>query len=453
MKKVTLLTTFALAAFAAAPAIAQSSIEGNWSFPIYSQFNEQETAHNATIDCEATVNGDIVTFTPQYDSGAGDSFVAELSGTTLTFSKVRLGADNIMYPLWQVPCVNTNDVNELTALAEDEVDTITATYDEAAGTITFDQEKACLLFGHLTQEGVFVPGSSFESKSWWKDAFQFNGPATRSGDLEPILSISVPEVSVSGANVTVTVDVTAERFELSDAASWKAVVNNWDAAAEGFTLFQVVDATVSNGVATFTLTNLAAGEYSMQFTLQALDAQGAVIVTSNLRAMTPVIGAALQVRNAQATVDGSSVTVTIDITLLQGFDSTTVYKVKLTESATITEEYEGDSFEVDATVANNQATFTLENLADGKYDYLANLEAYSAAGALLASSNNAYLVFEVGGDTGGDGEGDGDIDSGVETIGSDNAPVVIYNLQGVRVNGDNLRPGLYIINGKKTAVR
>ena len=44
--------------------------------------------------------------------------------------------------------------------------------------------------------------------------------------------------------------------------------------------------------------------------------------------------------------------------------------------------------------------------------------------------------------------------TGVESIdAADNAPAVIYNLQGVRVNNDNLRPGIYIINGKKVAIR
>ena len=44
--------------------------------------------------------------------------------------------------------------------------------------------------------------------------------------------------------------------------------------------------------------------------------------------------------------------------------------------------------------------------------------------------------------------------SAVDSINAaDNAPVVIYNLQGVRVSNDNLRPGLYIINGKKVAVK
>lgn len=47
-----------------------------------------------------------------------------------------------------------------------------------------------------------------------------------------------------------------------------------------------------------------------------------------------------------------------------------------------------------------------------------------------------------------------DIESGVAGIeAADNAPAVIYNLQGVRMNGDNLRPGIYIINGKKVAIR
>ena len=43
--------------------------------------------------------------------------------------------------------------------------------------------------------------------------------------------------------------------------------------------------------------------------------------------------------------------------------------------------------------------------------------------------------------------------SGVEGIDAENGPAVIYNLQGIRVNNDNLPAGLYIINGKKVMIR
>lgn len=41
-------------------------------------------------------------------------------------------------------------------------------------------------------------------------------------------------------------------------------------------------------------------------------------------------------------------------------------------------------------------------------------------------------------------------DGGVATIGSDTKGAEsIYNLQGVKINGDDLKPGIYIVNGKK----
>lgn len=44
--------------------------------------------------------------------------------------------------------------------------------------------------------------------------------------------------------------------------------------------------------------------------------------------------------------------------------------------------------------------------------------------------------------------------TGVNTVGAEiNAEEVIYNLQGVRVSGDNLSKGIYIINGKKVLVK
>jgi hypothetical protein len=47
----------------------------------------------------------------------------------------------------------------------------------------------------------------------------------------------------------------------------------------------------------------------------------------------------------------------------------------------------------------------------------------------------------------------GPIDEGVTTIVNTTANTGIYNLQGVRMNGENLPAGLYIINGKKVVIK
>lgn len=43
--------------------------------------------------------------------------------------------------------------------------------------------------------------------------------------------------------------------------------------------------------------------------------------------------------------------------------------------------------------------------------------------------------------------------TGINALGTDKAEAVIYNLQGVRVDGNHLPKGVYIINGKKVAVK
>ena len=43
--------------------------------------------------------------------------------------------------------------------------------------------------------------------------------------------------------------------------------------------------------------------------------------------------------------------------------------------------------------------------------------------------------------------------TGIDVIGSANGEVNVYNLQGVKVNVDNIGSGLYIINGKKVLIR
>lgn len=43
--------------------------------------------------------------------------------------------------------------------------------------------------------------------------------------------------------------------------------------------------------------------------------------------------------------------------------------------------------------------------------------------------------------------------TGVSVIGNENGKKVIYNLQGVRMNENNLQPGIYVIDGKKVVIR
>ena len=43
--------------------------------------------------------------------------------------------------------------------------------------------------------------------------------------------------------------------------------------------------------------------------------------------------------------------------------------------------------------------------------------------------------------------------SGIDGIDAENGEAVIYNMQGIRINGDNLPAGMYIVNGKKKVVK
>lgn len=44
-------------------------------------------------------------------------------------------------------------------------------------------------------------------------------------------------------------------------------------------------------------------------------------------------------------------------------------------------------------------------------------------------------------------------EDGISTVGTDPAADVWYNLQGIRLDGRPTAPGIYIRNGRKTAVR
>lgn len=107
-----------------------------------------------------------------------------------------------------------------------------------------------------------------------------------------------------------------------------------------------------------------------------------------------------------------------------------------------------DIYEWDQLSPTNRLVFTLSD--DGTYS-LSTFTLWYRHQIENASGNNEIvrdLVFKW------EETEPGHVEAGVAGIeAADNAPEVIYNLQGVRVNGDNLRPGIYIINGKKVAIR
>ena len=182
-----------------------TSIEGSWDFTLNGHYQGAESLGQIKEAFKATVNGSTVTFA---STGSPYNIVGELtSPTTITFGKALVGSAASVNVLWQVPYVNANGANELEALAEGEA--ITATYDAAAGTITFPANSG-LKYGYFNNETNVL--------NYWADAFDFVSaakaaeytvigtytmnirPTTTTGDKsQPVAEIEV-EVRNSGDN-------------------------------------------------------------------------------------------------------------------------------------------------------------------------------------------------------------------------------------------------------------
>ncbi|MCH5176936.1 MAG: hypothetical protein J1F25_02855, partial [Prevotellaceae bacterium] len=98
----------------------------------------------------------------------------------------------------------------------------------------------------------------------------------------PEIMIRAPKATVEGNNVTVTFDATIYGISLDKIASYKALFTDLTTATDDYAGDTTTeDATVEDGVATVTLTNLKAGSYDYSVALIAYNADGEAIATSN----------------------------------------------------------------------------------------------------------------------------------------------------------------------------
>lgn len=239
---------------------SNKAIVGDWIFTVNSQYVGEESLGVVDWAYKATLEGNLVFFQDEYDEY---NIVAKFTGENeLTFSRNAVNAFVGKYTMTQNPYSSTeaNDLaNELDKFV---FESFKATFDPAKGTITFP-EGVGLAYGYADEEGVF------ES---YIDAF----------DL-----VSARK----GLPVTLTVDrVQIKEATNADGSKYERVIvivsaENLPEDAE-LTLYYSVDLenyesiTENNeGMFTFNLTDLEAGEYVLTVYAQSGNTKSATVDT------------------------------------------------------------------------------------------------------------------------------------------------------------------------------
>ena len=101
-------------------------------------------------------------------------------------------------------------------------------------------------------------------------------------------------------------------------------------------------------------------------------------------------------------------------------------------------EWNGDDYSYDCTL-DLRADYVFDNL-----QVIAMIYDYDANDATKSEVANAGTQYAS----------DFSVADGISSVvGNDSAKGIVYDLQGRRIQSETLRPGLYIINGKKQVVK
>ncbi|MCH5223947.1 MAG: hypothetical protein J1E82_07875, partial [Muribaculaceae bacterium] len=139
---------------------ANPAVEGNWTITLDGHYMGQWSSGEETFTYVATLEGNTVTFECQ---GYGDNIVAEFTAeNTLTFKKAVIRGEEAVMGTYQVPYINNNGIEDLDELEADIVDSFSATYNPADGSLTLPENCGFLY-------GIFNNTSG--ELSYWNDAF------------------------------------------------------------------------------------------------------------------------------------------------------------------------------------------------------------------------------------------------------------------------------------------
>ena len=130
---------------------SNTSIEGTWTFTLGDYYFQNSVGGSITCDFEATLQGNLVVF--EDPTGYEVPFVAEYSeaAATLTFNREFIGTASGYY-VYQEPFVYNYDTNDL------DIQTIVATYNASAGTISFQRDNGISWPAYTDEAGTAMEG-------------------------------------------------------------------------------------------------------------------------------------------------------------------------------------------------------------------------------------------------------------------------------------------------------
>lgn len=406
-----------------------ASIVGEWDIPLNGHYQGAYSMNNFVGHYEVSLDGTYVTFTSvDSDYNIIGEFIDE---TTIEFnSAVVVPA---VYSLVQVPYINTTGTDEIENLTEQP---FSAIYNPADGTITFP-ENSGIAYGRFNSDGQL---------SFWDDAFDFNGKAVKTGDIQAVLTISNMSYEIGQNSVSVTYDIAATGMEIVNVTSWKARVTESfsDKTTEtDWTETAYVDATVANGKVSFEIPGLSTGNHDFIIAIVGYDVDGEEMIVSNEKALSVVIGADIMIRNIDYSVlDGEDDNFKVAIgfeAVVSGISESELsgYKVRLLDNSSVTDANPAGTYEeYDATLTEGIVEALVE-LPKGYYDFTVTLVAYDNADAELVVSNRLQLVIDLE-------------NVGVDVVTSENGNVRYYNMQGVEIS--NPENGIFIkVEGNKAS--
>ncbi|MCH5326781.1 MAG: hypothetical protein J1E29_06220 [Duncaniella sp.] len=357
------------------------SIEGFWEIPLNGHYQGSYSLNEFTGKYRVTRNGKVVTFSDTVDRY---DIVGEIQDdeTTIVFKTATIV--EAINSLTQVPYVNETATDEIAELSLQPYG-IVATFNAADGTITFP-ENSGIAYGYYNDKGEL---------QFWDDAYDFAGLGVKTGEFQPELSIANVTYTLEADAATVSVEIEATGFNPDEVAAWKANITEFfsDAAAEtDWSENTATEATVADGVATFTITGLTNGNHDFRFTISALDEDGLAFVTSNEKALSFVAGPSIAIRVPAVEVDGDKATVTFNVQT-SAIDESAKYEAVFTDVFADTDNAPANPFTatVDATIAEGVATAVLSGLEVGEYNLKVALVARTEAGEEIATSNNIAL--------------------------------------------------------------
>ena len=236
------------------------AIEGNWTFTLFDRYQGSESLGKVDVAYEASVSGNTVTFEDPTETYP--MIVAELtSDDTLTFKYAKATNVGGTYTLYQQPFINSDGTVEIDELTEEE---FIAVFNAETGTLTFPANSG-LRYGYFGADG---------NLSYWSDAF----------DLIEAVNTDVnttPRITLSGVDYPTEVDngefYVNFRYTTTNVPAGSTLTAYLKDAAGNIN----EELVLAGSPVYWNIQGIDKGVYDFTLYIQATDAAGNVIATSN----------------------------------------------------------------------------------------------------------------------------------------------------------------------------